>query len=124
MTLNTIRDEGQTLPPPRSKVLGVVNTREQADRVASALNKAGFGSVTAVHGEDGVNLLERFEGFFFSDAEQPILQRHIAELKAGRVIIAIPTESSRASDAAQIAEEHGAHFLVHFGALTVTWLKR
>jgi len=124
MTLNTIRDEGQTLPPPRGKVLGVVDTREQLDRFVAALERAGFEKITAVQGEEGVSLLERFEGFFFSDAEQPVLERHILELKAGHFIIAIPTDSNQAADAAQIASEQGARFLVHFGALTVTWLKK
>ena len=122
MTVTLIADTGQTLPPPHGKVLGVVDTQKQFDEVVSALKKAGFDKVTAVHGEDGVNLLERVDGFFFSDGNERILHRHIAELQAGHLIFAVQTPSSQAEEVAQVAAENGARFLVHFGFATTTWL--
>lgn len=110
--------------PRPGKLLGVVDTQRQFDDVVAGLKQAGFEKVTAVHGEDGVNLLERFEGFFFSDADEPVLLRHIDELRAGHFIIAIETPSNRAKEAADLAAKHGARFLVHFGFATVTWLKK
>jgi hypothetical protein len=77
MTVQMIPDKGQKLAPPLGKVLGVVDTQKQLDEVTAALQKAGFPKITAVKGEDGVNLLERVEGFFFSDAEERVLARHI-----------------------------------------------
>ena len=124
MTVETIRDEGQTLPPPRGKVLGVIDTQKQFNDVVAALKEAGFDKVTAVHGDDGIHLLERFEGFFWGDAEQPVLQRHIDELKAGHFIFAVQVASDDAVQASQIASIQGARFLVHFGLATVTWLKK
>ena len=122
MAVKMIADEGQTLPPPHGKVLGVVDTQQQFDEVVSALKKAGFDKVTAVHGQDGVNLLERVDGFFFSDGNERILHRHIAELQAGHLVFAIQTPSNRTEEAAQLAAAHGARFLVHFGFAATTWL--
>jgi hypothetical protein len=124
MTVKPIRDEGQTLPPPRGKVIGVVDTQQQFDRVVAALQKAGFDKITALKGDDGIQLLERLDGFFFSDADEPVLHRNIDELKAGHISIAVETSSPQAEEAAQVASDNGARFLVHFGYLTVSWLKK
>jgi hypothetical protein len=122
MAVKMIADEGQTLTPPRGKVLGVVDTQQQMDEVVLALKKAGFDKVTAVHEEDGLNLLEQVDGFFFSDGNERILNRHIAELQAGHLIFAVQTPSRQAEEAAQVAAENGARFLVHIGFATTTWL--
>jgi hypothetical protein len=124
MTLTPIRDEGQKLPPPTGKVLGVVDTREQLDEVVAALKGAGFDQISAIHGEDGVSLLERLDGFFFSDADEPVLQCHIKELKAGHYSFAAKTLGGNADELADIASNHGARFLVHFGFAATTWLKK
>jgi len=124
MTVQMIPDKGQTLAAPLGKVLGVVDTQKQLAEVTAALQKAGFSKVTAVKGEDGVNLLERVEGFFFSDAEERVLARHIDELKAGHFVFAVVASGDRVNDMAEIASRHGARFLVHFGFATVTWLTK
>ena len=124
MTVEPIKDEGQTLQPPHGKVLGVVDSQGEFDTVVDALRKAGFDKVTAVHGDDGVNLLERFEGFFWGDAEAPVLRRHIEELQKGNFVFAVQTPSSDALKVSDVASRHGARFLVHFGFATVTWLKK
>ena len=124
MTAQMIPDIGQKLAPPIGKVLGVVDTQKQLDEVAAALQKAGFAKVTAIKGNDGVNLLERIEGFFFSDAEERVLARHINELKAGHFVFAVAASSDRVNEMAEIASRHGARFLVHFGFATVTWLTK
>lgn len=123
MAVEPIRDKGQTLSYPSGKVLGIVDTRAQFDEVVAALKKAGFDRITALHGEDGVQLLERVNTFFFMQFEERVLERHIQELKEGHFIIAVETPSSRADEAANVAAEHGARRLVHFGPLAVTWLK-
>lgn len=124
MTVQMIPDKGQKLAPPLGKVLGVVDTQKQLNEVTTALQAAGFAKVTAIKGEDGVNLLERLEGFFFSDAEERVLARHIDELKAGHFIFAVAVPGDRVNEMAEIASRHGARFLVHFGFAVVTWLKK
>ncbi len=124
MTETAIRDEGQSMPTPRGKVLGVVETRERLNEIVAALAQAGFDKITTLHGDDGVHLLERVDDFFWGDAEGPILQRHIEELKAGNFIMSVVTPSDRAEEVADIAAAHGARFLVHFGMLSNTWLKK
>jgi hypothetical protein len=123
MSVEIMRDEGQTLPPPTGRVLGVVETRKQLDEVAAALKQVGFDKVRVVHGDDGVKLLERFEGVFWGDAEGPILQRHLDELKRGHGVFAVQTSSKQAAEVAEIAARHGARFVVHFGFAAVTWLQ-
>jgi hypothetical protein len=119
-----IRDEGQTLPYPTGKVLGVVDSQKEFDNVVAGLKNAGFPKITAVHGDEGVQLLERLEGFFWGDAEGPVLRRHIDELKRGAFIFAVQTPSSDAEKVAEVASQHGARFIVHFGFATVTWIKK
>jgi hypothetical protein len=119
-----IRDEGQTLSMPTGKVLGIVNTRAEFEAVAQALRSAGFNKITTLCGEEGVQLLERVGTFFFSDAEERVLNRHIDELKADHIVIGIETPSDRVDEAVGIATQHGARRLVHFGLMTVTWLTK
>ena len=123
MSVEPISDQGQTLSYPRGKVLGIVDTQGQLDEVVASLKKAGFADIKTLHGNDGVQLLERVNGFFFSDMEERVLERHIQELQKGHFIVAVDAPSDRAEEAANLASQHGARRLVRFGLLTVTWLK-
>ncbi len=123
MSVEPISDQGQTLSYPSGKVLGIVDTQAQFDDVVAALKRAGFDGITALHGPDGVQLLERVNTFFFMQLEERVLQRHIQELKAGHFIIAAQTSPGGAHEAANVTSEKGARLLVHTGSLTVTWLK-
>jgi hypothetical protein len=114
-----IRDEGQTLRVPTGKVLGIVNTRAELETVAEPLRSAGFNKITTICDEEGVHLLERVSTFFFSDMEEWVLNRHIDELKADHIILGIETPSERVDEAVDIAKQHGARRLVHFGLMTV-----
>ena len=58
------------------------------------------------------------------DMEKRILERHVEELKAGHIIIAIETPSERLDEAVKIASQNGARRFVHFGLMTVTWLTK
>ena len=124
MTVETIRDEGQTLKVPTGKMLGIVDTQADFDRVIPALEKAGFKKIQALFGDDGIQLLERVQTFFFSDMEERILNRHLEELKAGHMIVLIETPSEKVEEAANIASKNGVRRLVHFGMATVTWLTK
>jgi hypothetical protein len=124
MGFEKIRDEGQSLGVPTGKVLGIVDTGVELDDVVQALNNAGFNKITAISGEDGVQLLERVSTFFFSDMEERVLNRHIEELKSGNIIIGIETQAERVHEAVSVAKQNGARRLVHFGLMTVTWHTR
>lgn len=124
MSITPILDEGQTLQAPTGKLLGIVDSPADLQRLASALEAAGFESVETISGEDGVRLLERVSRFFFSDLEDRVLARHIEEVKSGHIVVAIKAPSDRVNEATQIATNNAARRLVHFGALTVTWLTK
>ena len=121
MNVKRIRDEGQTLTVPTGKILGIVDTREEFDVLIPALAKAGFDKVEAICGEEGVSLLERVDNFFFSDMEDRVLKRHIEELKAGHIIVAIQAQADRVEEAVDVAAQNGARRLVHFGHWQITW---
>jgi hypothetical protein len=80
--------------------------------------------VETLSGEEGVRLQERAPTFFFSDLEDRVLARHIEEIKAGHIVVAIKTPSDRVEEATEIASTNGARRLVYFGAMTVTWLTK
>jgi hypothetical protein len=122
MAVERIQDEGQTLDPPIGKILGIVDSQADFEKLTAALQSAGFDGIEALCGEDGVRLLERADMFFFSDMEDRVLGRHLEELKNGHVIIAIRTPKARVEEAVSIASRNGARRLVHFGLLTVNWL--
>ncbi len=124
MAITKIQDEGQTLAYPSGKLLGIVDTREGADRLASSLKAAGFPKVEALADEDGISLLERVNRFFFSDMEDRVLARHIEELKTGHITVAIEVPSDRVEEVTRVASENGARRLVYFGNLSVTWLTK
>lgn len=122
MSIEKIRDEGQTLGSPAGKVLGIVNSREACEQVAQALAAAGIPKVQVLVGDDGIQLLERVNQFFFSDMEERVLRHHLDELQAGHAVIAIDAPSDQVDKVVRIASANGARRLVHFGFLTVNWL--
>jgi hypothetical protein len=124
MAVTRIRDEGQTLATPTGKLLGVLESRADLESLGANLKAAGFVKTEYLVGDEGVSLLERVDGFFFSDMEDRILARHIEELKAGNIIVAIETPSDRIDEATAIATEQGARRLVYFGPMTITWLTK
>jgi hypothetical protein len=122
MSIEKIRDVGQTLRSPAGKVLGIVDSRADCEKVAAALTAVGFPRVQVLVGEEGILLLERVNQFFFSDMEDRILSRHLEELQAGHAVIAVETPSERVNEVVSLASANGARRLVHFGVLTVSWL--
>lgn len=121
MAAEKINDEGQQLDYPTGKLLGIVESQDVLDSLSRALETAGFTQIKFLSGEDGVSLLERSEGFFFSDMEDQVLTRYIEEVKAGHFIIAIDVPSARVDEAVDVASQNGASRLVHFGWMTTTW---
>src|SRR3954462_13168978 len=86
MSVEPMSDRGQTLGYPSGKVLGVVDTQAQFDEVVAALKKAGFDSIRALHGTDGLQLLERVDTFVVNRPVERVLERHIQELQQGHFI--------------------------------------
>lgn len=121
MSVKRIHDEGQELPVPTGKVLGIVDTQEQFDVLIQALKTAGFDKVEALCGDEGASLLERVDNFFFSDMEDRALQWHIDAVKARQIVVAIQAPADRVDQAVEVASQNGARRLVHFGPWRVTW---
>ncbi len=124
MAITRIHDEGQNLRTPTGKLLGIVESQATLEALGARLNDAGFGTTRYLIGDEGVALLERINGFFFSDMEERVLARHIEELKAGHMIVATETTPDHVDEATRIASELGARRLVYFGPIAITWLTK
>ncbi len=123
MSLEPVHDVGQNVTSPVGKLIGVIDKERQFDDVVKILNDSGIHDINAYWGEEGVHLLERLHGFYFSDAEEHVFQRHVDELKEGHYIIAAHVPWRDAEDVADLMALHGARYLVHFGYAAVTWLR-
>ncbi len=122
MTVQPVTDHGQELPRPKGRAIGFVDTKAQFDAVTQALKSAGYAEskIIALHGEDGIDLLQRQKkSFNFGDGEDAIEQFSIAELRAGHYALGI--EIADRDDALRIVNltrPLGAHSFGYFG----TWV--
>jgi len=122
MSVQPAVDHGQELATPKDQAIGFVNTKEQFDAIAKALQAAGYADsqIIALHGEDGVAMLKRLQiTFNFGDGEDAIIQSSIQELRAGHYAISIETKDREdALNAVALAEPLGGHTFSYFG----TWV--
>ena len=122
MAVKPVIDQGQQLARPAGRVIGFVDTKEQFDAVTKALNAAGYAEsrITALKGEDGVDMLERLqETFNFGDGEDAIMEFSIKELEKGHYALGIEAEDrDDAMRVVNLAEPLGAHSFSYFG----TWV--
>jgi hypothetical protein len=117
-----IHDVGQSLNP-YGRVIGVADSKAEVDAIVRALTEAEIpeSDISYLEGGDGVHLLERAEGFFFSDAEESALVEHLKELKAGGFVIRVKAASEEdAKRIAEIAGRHGGKHFAFFGMWVVT----
>jgi hypothetical protein len=120
MTVQPIHDHGQTLPIPQGRAIGFVDTQSQLEAVTKALNAAGFADtkLTVLYGEEGLHLLARLEGFFFSDAEIGLIRFSEQQLRLGHYGLGVEVDSrEEAVRVAEICTPLGAHSWDYFG----TW---
>lgn len=123
MTAKPVQDRGQKLPKPEGRVIGFVDSQPVFDAVAKLLQREGYADsqIIALHGEDGIRLLERTQGgsFFFADAEPDVIKVGIEELQAGHYSIVVEVaDREEALRVAQLATNEGAHSFAYFG----TWI--
>jgi hypothetical protein len=122
MAVKPVIDHGQQLAAPAGHAIGFVDTKEQFDAVTKALKAAGYeeSRITALKGEDGVDMLERLqETFNFGDGEDAIMEFSIKELQEGHYALGIEAgDRDDAMRVARLAEPLGAHSFSYFG----TWV--
>jgi hypothetical protein len=110
------------MPRPAGRAIGFVDEKAQCDAVTKALSAAGFAESTVfvLHGEDGIQVLERSENdFFFGDAESDVIELGIKELQKGLFALGIDvSDRDEALRATGIATRHGGHSFGYFG----TWV--
>ena len=122
MPVKPVIDHGQDLAPPQGHTIGFVDTKEQFDAVTQALKAAGYAdsSIIALHGEDGIQMLERLQTTFnFGDGEDAGMEFSIKELRAGHFALGIEAKDrAGAVRVASLSEPLGAHSFSYFG----TWV--
>jgi hypothetical protein len=120
MILEPLEDEGQILPQLRGMLIGVLDARQELDAAVAAINAAGIpiSEMVVLHGEDGLNLIERFQSgsSYFSDGPEKLFRRDKSVLAEGKYILGISVKSSeQARELAALAKQHGGHGFAHFG---------
>lgn len=127
MSLEPLRDEGQILPHLRGMLIGVLNTRQELDAAVAAINAAGIpnSEMIVLHGEDGLNLVERFQSgsAYFSDGPEKLFSRDKSVLAEGKYVLGISVKGGeQARELAALAKQHGGHGFAHFGMFMDTLL--
>ena len=125
MSLQPLKDEGQTLDKLDGRLIGVLDTRAQVDAAISALHSAGIpdSDLILLKGQDGINLIQRFEKaqWFFSDLPDELVSRDKSVLAEGRYVLGIKVPNGRrAREIAALMKEHGGHGFMHFGMFVDT----
>lgn len=123
MTISPTADHGQIIAAPAGKVIGFFDGQAEFEAFVEAVGAAGYttAKITSLHGEDGVQLLERLKdhSFFFGDSEDSIIQQSIRELRQGHYAVAVDvTEHAHAAQIASLATPHGGRSFSYFG----TWV--
>ena len=123
MTAQPIADLGQTIAAPAGKVIGFLDGKAEFEAFTEAVRAAGYpaSKITALYGEDGIQLLERLKNtsFFFGDSEDSVIQLSIRELAQGHYAAAVDVEDHKqAVQIASLAKPHGGHSFSYFG----TWV--
>ena len=120
MTNQPMIDYGQTLTAPEGKVVGFLDSQDEFEAFAAALQDAGFSStgITSLHGEDGIHLLERLKehSFFFADSENNIIEYSIREVQQGHYAVSVEVrDRKQALEILSLAKPHGGHGFTYFG---------
>jgi hypothetical protein len=118
MPVKPVMDHGQELARPEGQVIGFVDTREQFDPVARALNYADA-NIIALQGADGIEMLKHLQKTFnFGGGEDALMEFSIKVLRAGHYALGIGVDDrASAVQVASLAEPLGAHSFSYFG----TW---
>jgi hypothetical protein len=110
---------GQELPIPESRVIGFVDSNEQLQAIAKALNKAGVpeSKIRSLHGPDGIQLLEKLrEVLFFGDFERAVTDFGLQQLQNGHYSVSVAVKDrNEALRIANIAQANGGHSFTYFG---------
>jgi hypothetical protein len=120
MTVEPVHDHGQKLPVPQGRAIGFVDTKPQCEAIVRALNAAGYpdSKITILFGDEGVHLLKRLEGFFFSDAELGLIKFSEQQLRLGHYGLGIEVEDrDEAVRVTSLCTPLGGHSFDYFG----TW---
>jgi hypothetical protein len=125
MSLQPLKDEGQTLGRLDGRLIGVLDTRAQVDAAVSSLHGAGIpdSDLTLLHGQDGINLIQRFEKghWYFIGLPVNVVCRDKSVLAEGSYVLGIKVPNGRrAREIAALMKEHGGHGFMHFGMFVHT----
>jgi hypothetical protein len=125
MSLQPLKDEGQTLGKLDGLLIGVLDTRAQIDAAVSALHGAGIpdSDLILLHGQNGINLIQRSTKghWYLSDLPAELIDRDKSVLAEGRYVLGIKVPNgSRAREISALMKEHGGHGFMHFGMFVDT----
>ncbi|HTU24974.1 MAG TPA: hypothetical protein VMF30_06230 [Pirellulales bacterium] len=120
MKVEPLHDHGQKLPLPQGRAIGFVDSEAACDTIVAALNRAGYDDtkITVLEGDEGLHLVKRLEGFFFSDAELGLIKFTEQQLRMGHLGLGVEVEDrDEAVRVANLCTPLGGHSFDYFG----TW---
>lgn len=127
MTIQPLRDDQQTLPPPQGSAIGFVDSETQCDDVVHALNEAGVpdSHITVLKGTDGISLFHRMmRTASWGEEVEKTYEQGVMEMDHGHYAMIVETKDrDEAITIADVAQKHGGHGFAHFGLLIDTKLQ-
>ena len=106
------------------KVIGIVKYRNQLKSLCESLAILGVREVEVLNGDSGTERLETWKDtvskYFFGDMEGEMLQRYLDAVANDFFVFAAVVVPELAEKTAEIAKNHGASEIVHFGNSVVT----
>jgi len=136
---STSRQAQEPVRYPTNHLLGIVDTREQATALVSALESGGFleseidcrsgaQEADAVHASPGRGglagvLLRLAERMGAADEELETKHRYEQAMRDNRFVVAVATPTDERKDRAiQILRAHGAYTVTYFGKHTLEYV--
>jgi hypothetical protein len=118
---------------PTRKVVGVVDTAEQLERILAALSERGIDrkEIMVFAGEEGIQSIDpagRYHGLLgrltrviqVIGEELEHMRRYEEELRAGHYVVVVSVDEDRKKEAArEVLESHGGHFVDYYGPLVI-----
>jgi hypothetical protein len=121
---------------PARKVIGVVDTPAELERVLEALSEAGFerDEITVFSGDEGIRTIDpkgvhhgligrltRIVQVIGNEREH--MERYEEELRAGHFLVIVPVPDERTKERAREAfRAAGGHFVDYYGPLLIEHL--
>jgi len=114
---------GKPKTTPFGKVMGIVESLEQLQKISDSLRGFGVQQIEVMGGNRGRNKLDEERDELtdgWGDMEEKEVKKYLDAVKRGLIVFAATVEPEISSQVANAAKALGATEIVHFGSLVIT----